>query len=168
MWTHVRGPVWPGAPSLKHALPGAVPEEKPQDGYVSAQPAEEPQVVDADRVDHAASYMEMTVPLLHEAMPARTLLTDMSRLARPQVWIPPSQAGPCTMHVSTAVLTGAGWLVHIPSTECRKRAISGPQTVCNDSGQFMLRALQCPDVHIAARDETRSLTEQVPPVCTAC
>ena len=64
----------------------AVPEENKQDGYMSA-PEEEQQVVDADRVDHAASYMEMTVPLLHEAMPARTLLTDMSRPRKLQVRI---------------------------------------------------------------------------------
>lgn len=76
----------------QNALPGAVPKEKPQDGYVSAGTAEEKQVVDVDRISHAASYMEMTVPLLHEAMPARTLLTDMSRVRRPQVWTPPFQA----------------------------------------------------------------------------
>ncbi|CAL5229751.1 g13134 [Coccomyxa viridis] len=71
-------------PTMVSAFSGIpVPEEKQQDGYMSA-PEEEQQVMNADRVDHAASYMEMTVPLLHEAMPARTLLTDMSRPRKPQ------------------------------------------------------------------------------------
>ncbi len=73
-----------GMPMTQDLLLRAVPEEKQQDGYMSA-PEEEQQVMNADRVDHAASYMEMTVPLLHEAMPARTLLTDMSRPRKPQV-----------------------------------------------------------------------------------
>ena len=84
-------------------LAGAVPEEKQQDNYMSA-PAEEQQVVDADRVEHAASYMEMTVPLLHEAMPARILLTDMSRGRKPQVQIPPSHARYAAYSVSAAAL----------------------------------------------------------------
>ena len=88
-------------------MPCAVPEEKQQDGYMSA-PEEEQQVVDADRVDHAASYMEMTVPLLHEAMPARTLLADMSRPRKPQVRTRPSHARACAAEMSAK---GQGWAV---------------------------------------------------------
>ena len=52
----------------------AVPEEKEQDVYVSA-PAQEQPILDASKMNSAASYMEMTVPLLHEAKPANSFLT---------------------------------------------------------------------------------------------
>ena len=106
-WGH--GLARPGTLLTENVLAGAVPEDEQQDNYLSVS-AEEQQVVDADRVAHAASYMEMTVPLLHEAMPARGLLTDMTRGRKPQVQFPPSHARLCTAQCVVSSPGGAGRL----------------------------------------------------------
>jgi hypothetical protein len=61
----------------------AVTEEKEQDGYVSA-PAQEQPLLDASKMNIAARYMEMTVPLLHEAKPTKSFLTTATP-SKPQV-----------------------------------------------------------------------------------
>ena len=59
--------------------------EGQQGSYVSAPASQQQGMVNADRFHNAASYMEMTVPLLHEPVPANASLIKGSGAQTAQV-----------------------------------------------------------------------------------